>query len=508
MVRDLGRRPVLLVAIAALAALCAYGAWAISSPIGASPDDDYHLASAWCAPTAVFGLCAKSGEAVEIPAILVLAPTCYQFRAEVSGGCVMGMSREATITVPRVRANLTGHYPGLFYSASGFLASSHIFASTYAMRLLNVLLVVAGFLLLACIAPPRIRQAFLLSLVSVMAPLGYFIIASNNPSGWAVGGVAMYWAAALTMVTSTDGWRRGAAAGLTVAASVLAVGSRADAAVYIVVSTIAVAAMITVDREWPGSRRKALPVTVIAACSFVALLVQARAGQSVAASGGLNHGGAVGFGAVINNFGDVPGLVLGSLGAVGLGWLDTPVPSIVWVAGYLMFGGFIFIGLRSATRGVVLAAAVVVFALFAIPMWVAYSNQINVWNQLQPRYLYPLLFPLIGLSLFGGGTRLVFSIYQKWLIIALVVVAYAASLHANIRRWVVGADDAAANLNRTIEWWSNGYVSPMATWAVGVCSVVIVMVILAHWALPTRRSPRAPVGVECDRYTGPHTESR
>jgi len=36
----------------------ALSAWAFASPIGASPDDDYHLASIWCANESRTDLCA------------------------------------------------------------------------------------------------------------------------------------------------------------------------------------------------------------------------------------------------------------------------------------------------------------------------------------------------------------------------------------------------------------------------------------------------------------------
>ena len=32
-----------------LALLVVFGSWAVTSPVGASPDDDYHLSSIWCA---------------------------------------------------------------------------------------------------------------------------------------------------------------------------------------------------------------------------------------------------------------------------------------------------------------------------------------------------------------------------------------------------------------------------------------------------------------------------
>ena len=41
----------ILAVIALIASVFGTGvAWAVSSPIGASPDDDYHLGSIWCTP--------------------------------------------------------------------------------------------------------------------------------------------------------------------------------------------------------------------------------------------------------------------------------------------------------------------------------------------------------------------------------------------------------------------------------------------------------------------------
>ena len=46
-------RRVPLLALAPVLAFIALLAWAFASPIGAGPDDDYHLVSSWCAgPTA------------------------------------------------------------------------------------------------------------------------------------------------------------------------------------------------------------------------------------------------------------------------------------------------------------------------------------------------------------------------------------------------------------------------------------------------------------------------
>ena len=40
-----------------LALLVVFGSWAVTSPVGSSPDDDYHLSSIWCAGGERSGVC-------------------------------------------------------------------------------------------------------------------------------------------------------------------------------------------------------------------------------------------------------------------------------------------------------------------------------------------------------------------------------------------------------------------------------------------------------------------
>ena len=46
-----------LIALAPALVLVAVGAWAFASPAGSAPDDEFHLASIWCANDARTDLC-------------------------------------------------------------------------------------------------------------------------------------------------------------------------------------------------------------------------------------------------------------------------------------------------------------------------------------------------------------------------------------------------------------------------------------------------------------------
>ena len=54
----------LLAGLCALALVAVGLAWSLASPAGSSPDDDFHLASIWCA-TGDPAVCRRTGEEIE-----------------------------------------------------------------------------------------------------------------------------------------------------------------------------------------------------------------------------------------------------------------------------------------------------------------------------------------------------------------------------------------------------------------------------------------------------------
>ena len=70
--------------------------WVLASAPGASPDDDYHMASVWCPPPLESSGCVvvivEDGTPhVEVPDAVVNASTCYRFQPNISAGCTTGM---------------------------------------------------------------------------------------------------------------------------------------------------------------------------------------------------------------------------------------------------------------------------------------------------------------------------------------------------------------------------------------------------------------------------------
>ena len=80
--------------VATAAAVVCGAMWALSSPPGSSPDDNYHQTTIWCvgatsstSPCRTVGTSETTGgRVVEVPA-LVGNPNCYAFAPAESGSC-------------------------------------------------------------------------------------------------------------------------------------------------------------------------------------------------------------------------------------------------------------------------------------------------------------------------------------------------------------------------------------------------------------------------------------
>ena len=204
-------------ALAVVFALLTLTAWAFASPIGAAPDDDYHLVSTWCAGPLAADACEPvEGEPTQraVPEALE-SIACYAQRAEKSADC---QGREFDWAIDELvvtdRGNFQGAYPPVYYAVNGLLSSDDVQASALGMRMLTILVflgIAAGLWLLL----PERRTALVWGWLITTIPLGAFIIASNNPSAWAVIGVGTSWMASPGRPAASSPSRNAAAAVLS-----------------------------------------------------------------------------------------------------------------------------------------------------------------------------------------------------------------------------------------------------------------------------------------------------
>lgn len=489
------RRPLLLLVLAALTLV----AWAFASPIGSSPDDDYHLTSSWCAGLAAGELCepgAADDERVVPEALDDIA--CYAYDPQKSAACQGQEFDWATSeTVETGRGNFSGEYPPVYYAATGLLAGGDIQVSALLMRLLSVGLFVGLSAALWSLLPER-RTTLVWAWLATMVPLGAFLLASNNPSSWAIIGVGSSWLALLGYVEST-GRRRIGLGAVFVVATLAAAGSRGDAALYAGLA-IAVVFVLTVTPTWRYAKLAVLPF-IMAVVALVLFLTsrQVASGLQGFGSGGAGSGAGSGEGggleAVITgpallayNVLNLPSLWAGLLTEGGLGWLDVQMPSLVSFAVVGVFLVLAFVGLARVERRRAIALLLVGAVLVALPLYVLQAGGDRVGQQVQPRYLLPLIVLFAGLLLLSRTdaparvTRL-----QGWLIGAALAGAHFVALHLTMRRYITGIDGAGFDLGAGAEWWWAGPVGPNAVWLLGSLAFAL----LVSLAVPLLTQPDA-----------------
>ena len=482
-------------------AMIALLSWALASPLGASPDDDFHLVSIWCANTDHSDVCEPgSTDSTRLVEKALLNAPCYARDATQSAACQLGMFEKTTL-VESDRGNFVGAYPPVFYSVMNLFAGNDLQASALLMRAVNALLLVGLTAAIYLLLPARRRPMLVWSWLISLVPLGLFLVTSNNPSSWAIIGVGSAWVALLGYF-ETVGRRRiglGILFGLSV---IMAAGARADAAIYVILG-IAAVLLLTWQRSRSFLLRAILPVVfAVVAALFVLTSNQAVAGvdgfsgstpvdvatgavASVAAAAPSGGGAAEMIGLLFSNILNTPSLWAGVFGHWSLGWFDTPMPAIVAFGGVAVFVAVAFTGIRALSWRKALVTAGAALALWAIPVITLTRGGHTVGVEVQPRYLLPLIVMLGGCAILAVGPRLLrFSLAQRILLAGTLIGTYAVSLFFNLRRYVTGDGVNGGNLDDAIEWWWNTAVSPMGVLVIGSLAWAALVLILVREITP------------------------
>lgn len=466
--------------LAAVFAMVALAGWAFSSPLGSSPDDNFHLASIWCGSGERDQICQPTGSPTTwaVPKFVYESPNCFSYKAEISAACQYKEFAESGGVMSVVsNSNETDHlYPPVFYAVVSLFVSQDPQTSVLLIRVFNSLLAVAMIGTLACLLPRGLRHLPIWAITATIVPLGMFFIASSNPSSWAIIGAAVLFYSLLGYIQSA-GWRKAALGGLALVATVIGAGARADMAIY---SVIAVGAVLIVN--FSRKNLSVINLVVPAASVIISAVCFFSANQVGLAAGGLDGGADPTLTTatlIFRNLVMMPLLWLGALGTSGLGWLDTKMPETVWIAGLLAFILLIIFGLRRLERRALIAAASVLAALWLIPTYILVKSHAVVGVLVQSRYLLPLLIILAGIMIYrqngpsGRLTRLL-----AWSAVGLIALANALSLHRNLKRYVTGVDVTGVDLDSQIEWWWNVPFSPMAVWIISSLAFAAFLVII------------------------------
>jgi hypothetical protein len=480
-----------LIALAPVLALMALSAWAFASPMGASPDDNFHLVSTWCS-TGDDAYCQPgTDEKSRLVPGAILWSSCYAMDSDQSAACESRLDFETDALVEATRGNFSGEYPPLYYSAMSVFVGDNILFSVMTMRLFNVLLFVGITTALYLLLPVRRRPTLIWGWLLTTMPLGLFLIASNNPSGWAIAGVGTAWLALLGYYETMTRGKSIALGGLFVLAVLMAAGSRGDSAVY-VAGSIGIVGILSFERTQRFVIRSVLPgAMLVVSVSFFLLSRQVSSGISGFGGGTESAEVLGGFGLLAYNVLTVPLLWTGVFGGFPLGWLDTTMPSVVMFFAIAAFLGVGFHGLSSLNFRKAFVIGSVGFVLWALPTYVLTAGGDKVGQQVQPRYILPLIVLLGGLLVLEvGRKRFVLGRVQSLAVVVALSGANLVALHTNIRRYVTGADVPSWNLDAGAEWFWSGAPSPMVVWTVGSLAFAgLVAILVREMSISAARVP-------------------
>jgi hypothetical protein len=489
-----------LIYLAPVFAMIALLTWTFASPMGSAPDDDFHLASIWCANAARTDLCEQgdTAKARIVPAAVHEAP-CFAYNANKSAGCQLkDFTFSPKPTVQTTRVNTADQYPPVFYAVMNLFAGPNILVSILLMRIFTALLFVAMTTALFVLLPASRRQTLILMWMITTVPLGVFLLASNNPSSWAVIGIGSAWIALLGYF-ETEGKRRIALGALFALSVVMAAGSRGDAAMYAVV---AIGAVAILKLTWTRGfwLRAILPIAMALVSLFFFLISRQTSsgesgftGSSTAPSVTTGASAAAhsvhGFGLIAYDLLNANSLWSGVFGGWPLGWLDTPMPAFVSLGALAVFVAVAFVGFRQLgwRKAVVLAGLGLV--LWLLPVYVLVRGGDTVGNAVQPRYLLPLIVLLGGmLVLASRGRRFSFGRGQLFLVGGVLAAVNLVALELVIRRFVTGNGALGINLDAGDKWWWGSFpFSPNAIWIIGSLAFAATMVVLVRELLRLQR---------------------
>ena len=481
------RKTVQLWLLYPLMILLAMGAWAMSSPPGSSPDEDFHLVSAWCALGDRAGLCTPGAtETTRVVPKDLIEASCYKFEPKSPGAC----QRYEGEVVETERGNFASYYPSGFYAVMGTLAGASIEASVISMRLLNAALYCVGLCALLFLTPGRRRRNYALGSLATLVPLGIFIVASVNPSSWAITSATLVFASSVEFARSKRTSRRIGLAVLAASGIVMGFAARADAAAYAGLA-IALAVFLTLK---PGRQLVLYGLGLLAVAALILVWVRTlgSAGVLDAAPPPETKPSTTGW---FRNLMDLPNLYAGSFGTRDLGWLDTELRPMTWVLAGSTYVMVLFLGLSKCSWRKAVALLATAAIAVAAPLVVTLARHAYLFGAVQPRYFLPLL--IIGVMIAVGEDHpsgLVIHPARSVVMLVAICLAHASALHSNLRRYLTGFDEPWFNLDTGVQWWWVwSPAAPMTVWILGAVAfcVAAAIALLANGRSAERDSATA-----------------
>jgi hypothetical protein len=447
-------RPALI--YSALSFLILFG-WALGSPPGSSPDEDLHLSSAWCHAKYQDGNCKT------IPQRLVEVGKCYFLDSQTTSVCEESIA-QIEVAPERIYGDVK-----YYHFLSNFISLGNIDKSTIQLRVVNSLLSSLVIFLIVVLTTRSIYLPILISWLIVNIPLGFFILSSVNPSSWLYIFTFLCLPFVYNLIQPKESSTLiGLKVLILIATLIFALEGRPDALLFasiFAVSLLPIIFNITIRNEKFKTLTNivtlamAIPLTV--AVWDRSNLVNFREFK-------------IGEWEILTS---LPSIITGVFGGWGLGSLETTMPPITFIGSFVTILVILFMSLRFINRSESITYLLLGFFAFMIPFFVLIKSNLRVGEWVQPRYILPIFYALIGLCLIvifrSFKTKPLLYVINFLFVISTVSFSFA--LHTFYRRYTVGLDNYSLIFREPDSWWwkFEAFPSPVLTYLVSVIVFIV-----------------------------------
>ena len=482
--------------------------WAISSPIGSSADDNFHLTTIFCAKDSKQCLKTSVPDQVLIERTIGEFPPCYvgfpagepgidRNYSKSSGECLKNIPKEYIETN---KFNQYQQYPNTYYNFMANFVTDNTLFTVYFLRILNVGIASFLILLLLNVATNQIVYPFTRMLLTAIYPVGIFFVASNNPSSWMITGLITNWAflAAIIINLKTNQSKLvvgGSIVGYLIS-GLLAAVSRFDSVYYLFILNVSVL-ILFIDRKILSKYfLKILPAFLLVIFISITMFFQNSGSARVlgnivsknysyipasSTSGQPNS--------IVNTLLELPSYMLSIFGgqrpywtqfsgelpweyAYGVGWLEFSFPSIVSILLLFSMALLLANSLDAYTKkNTIVLVLVFISIVIYIVGWRLLKNY-EPYYYFQPRYLAGFIIASYGLLLTTFKTKAIGKL-QSILIVTSTTTASVVSWAAVSARYSLGPNYAWSNFWANESWLAVGYLPRSNLFLVLVIATVV-----------------------------------
>ncbi len=460
-------------------------AWAMSSALGSTNDEDFILTSIWCGTSDSIGAtpyCQPDPNRVGfmiVPGLVAEPEQCLHVSVIGTWGsaaCQEGVRNEVFSTDSYSK----GSYPKTYSDVMRNFVSADVEKSVVQMRLFNSLLAALTVILAFSMNLRPFRDAHLTWLIFITPGTAYWIGSVHN-SSWTLIGTTCFVVAFTSLLRYRKVPKIWIPASLLVLFAVWLTSSSRSEGKY---TLIFLAAIILVSEFPPKDlklRKKNLfiagPTLAIAIFIFQRATyfgqVNVFTDQRIMPEKEFPH---TANDLLFNNFLRLPDFFLAFFGTFGLGFPSLSLGSIVWLFSFQSTLLLMVFAIRKSHKSHQIIFA---FAFLLMTFAILYSSQTGLYElayEISPRYFLPMF---IGLMIIAANNKK--HRYPNSLVITVALmstISNSVAIRDSIRRYVTGQDVySVKSLNRGREWWWQFGPQPETVWLMGTLAFA------ALWAL-------------------------